>query len=181
MKTTSTTLAGVTLLSPPQFPDERGAFRPVFAQRLHADAGYDHPWAEMNLSHTEQGCIRGLHFQEPHAQAKLITVVSGTIYDVVVDLRKDSVTFGRWAAFTLSADNPEHPSQIYIPEGLAHGLATPDGPATIAYLVSKPWNPETEQVLNWNDPDLNIPWPIENPQLSARDQQGVPLENLYRI
>lgn len=181
MKSTTTTLPGVTLLHPPRFDDERGAFRPVFAERLHAEAGYDHPWAEMNLSHTDQGCVRGLHFQEPNAQAKLITVVSGTIFDVVADLRRDSPTFGKWVSFTLSADDPDFASQIYIPEGLAHGLATPDGPATIAYLVSKPWNPETEQVLRWDDPSLAIPWPVENPALSARDQQGVTFEEISRL
>jgi len=181
MKTISTSIQGVTLLSPPQFPDERGAFRPVFAQRLHADAGYDHPWAEMNLSHTEEGCIRGLHFQHPQAQAKLITVVSGTIFDVVVDLRHDSPTFGKWESFTLSADNPDHPSQIYVPEGLAHGLATPSGPATIAYLVSTSWNPDTEQVLRWDDPTLAIQWPLKSPNLSPRDQQGVALNELSNL
>jgi len=175
MNTSTTDLSGVMLLNPPQFADARGRFRPVFAQRLHADAGYNHSWAEMNLSHTEPGCIRGLHFQEPHAQAKLITVVSGTIFDVVVDLRPDSPTCGKWASFTLSAGDPAVASQIYIPEGLAHGFATVDGSATIAYLVSTPWNPETEQVLQWDDPTLNIPWPVKSPQLSPRDQKGITL------
>lgn len=171
MKTQETSLEGVILLSPPQYADSRGAFRPIFAQRLHAQAGDSHPWTEMNLSHTKRGCIRGLHFQHPHPQAKLITVVSGTIFDVAIDLRPGK-NFGRYETFTLSADNPEHPSQIYLPEGFAHGLATPDGPATIAYLVSSPWNPETEQVLAWDDPTLAIPWPLPTPDLSPRDKQG---------
>lgn len=181
MKSTPTKLSGVTLLHPPHFRDERGAFRPVFAKRLHAEAGYDHSWAEMNLSHTDQGCVRGLHFQAPNPQAKLITVVSGTIFDVVVDLRKHSPTFGNSASFTLSADNPEYASQIYIPEGLAHGLATPDGPATIAYLVSRPWDPSAEHVLKWNDPSLDIDWPLENPQLSKRDRHGVSIEDIRNL
>ena len=134
-------LPGVTLLSPPQFPDSRGSFRPLFAKRLHTP--FQHPWAEMNLSHTEAGVIRGLHFQDPEPQAKLITVVSGTIFDVVVDLRPGP-HFGRFETFTLSASDDAYPSQIYLPEGLAHGFATPDGPATIAYLVSRPWNPSTK-------------------------------------
>lgn len=179
MKTTHTSLDGVVLLSPPQFPDDRGTFCPVFAQRLHTHAGYSHPWAEMNLSHTKQNCIRGLHFQSPQPQAKLITVVSGTIFDVVVDLRPGK-NFGKRETFLLSANIPQHPSQIYLPEGFAHGLATPKGPATIAYLVSTPWNQETEQVLAWNDPDLAIPWPVQNPNLSQRDQTGTSLKDLSR-
>ena len=178
MKVTRSSLNGVALLTPPRFDDARGSFRPVFAQRLHGEGGFDHAWSEMNLSHSEKNSIRGLHLQDPQWQAKLITVISGTIFDVVVDLRKDSPTFGKWESFTLSADHPDHPSQIYIPEGFAHGLATPDGQATISYLVSSPWNPESEKVLAWDDPDLAIPWPVKNPQLSERDQQGLSLKEL---
>ena len=181
IQTTPTTLAGVTLLDPPRLSDQRGMFRPVFAKRLHADAGYAHQWEEMNLSHTKQGCVRGLHFQQPNGQAKLISVVEGTIFDVVVDLRPDSATFGKWESFTLSGSDPSHPSQIYIPEGFAHGLATPEGPATIAYLVSRPWHPENEHVLLWNDPELAIPWPVTEPSLSTRDQAGTPMAELKSI
>ncbi len=178
MKSVPTNLSGVTRLHAPSFKDDRGMFRPIFAERLHVEAGYSHSWAEMNLSHTAQGCLRGLHFQDPHAQAKLITVVSGSIFDVVVDLRHDSQTFGKWEAFTLSADDPELPSQVYIPEGFAHGIATPSESAIIAYLVSRPWVPEAEQVLKWDDPDLQIPWPVSNPTLSSRDQAGISFAKL---
>ena len=178
MKTQPTTLPGVTLLSPPRFDDSRGSFRPLFAERFHAAAGYSHPWAEMNLSHSEQGSVRGLHFQSPHAQAKLITVITGTIFDVALDLRPDSPTFGKFETFTLSAHDPHLPSQIYLPEGLAHGLATPHGPATIAYLVSSPWNPESEHVLAWDDPTLAIPWPLQAPKLSERDRHGSPFSSI---
>ena len=177
MKTQSTNLNGVMLLSPPKFEDERGNFRPLFAQRLHAEAGYAHAWAEMNLSETKEGCIRGLHFQEPEPQAKLITVISGTIFDVAIDLRSGS-NFGKWQSFELSASQNNLPSQIYLPPGFAHGLATPEGPATIAYLVSSPWNPQNEQVIAWDDPQLAIPWPLKNPQLSERDQKGIELQTL---
>lgn len=178
MKTTATSIPGVVLITPPRFDDSRGSFRPLFAERLHTAAGYSHPWAEMNLSHSEQGTIRGLHFQDPQPQAKLITVISGTIFDVALDLRKNSPTFGRFETFTLSAEEPGVPSQIYLPEGIAHGLATPHGPATIAYLVSSPWCPEAEKVIAWNDPSLNIPWPLRDPKLSARDQAGRLLSTL---
>ncbi len=178
MKEHPTSVHGATLLFPPRFDDTRGSFRPVFANRLHQP--YQHPWAEMNLSHTEQGAIRGLHFQNPEPQAKLITVVAGTIFDVVVDLRSGP-QFGHFETFTLSADDPELPSQIYLAPGLAHGLATPHGPATIAYLVSTPWNPQTEQVIAYNDPELAIPWPIDNPMLSPRDLSGQLLQNIEPI
>ena len=172
MKTEHTNIEGCVLLTPPSFDDSRGSFRPLFAQRFHSEAGYSHPWAEMNLSHTDEGCIRGLHLQDPQPQAKLITVISGTIFDVAVDLRPGP-NYGKWQSFELSADKPDTPSQIYLPEGLAHGLATPNGPATIAYLVSKSWNPETEKVIAWNDPTLNIPWPVTNPKVSDRDANGI--------
>ena len=178
MKITHSQIEGLTILSPPRFDDPRGSFHPVFAQRLHHQAGYSHDWAEMNVSHTAEGSIRGLHFQNPNPQAKLITVISGTIFDVVVDLRPDSPTFLKHESFTLSADNSELPSQIYVPEGLAHGFATHQGPATIAYLVSSPWDPATEQVLAWNDPELNIQWPISEVTLSDRDQAGRVLSEL---
>lgn len=169
MKTQATTLPGVTLLSPPRFDDLRGSFRPLFAERLHQSI--HRPWAEMNLSHSRENSIRGLHFQFPNPQAKLITVVFGTIYDLVVDLRQGP-TFGHWESFPLSAEDPALPSQIFIPEGFAHGFATPLGPATIAYLVSETWHPESEQVLAYNDPTLAIPWPLPAPFLSPRDLHG---------
>lgn len=178
MKTTGTSIPGVVLITPPRFEDSRGSFRPLFADRLHTAAGYSHPWAEMNLSHSEPGTIRGLHFQDPHPQAKLISVISGTIFDVALDLRKNSPTYRQFETFTLSAEDLRTPSQIYLPEGIAHGLATPSGPASIAYLVSSPWHPEAEHVIAWNDPSLNIPWPIQNPKLSPRDQAGKPVSAL---
>ena len=178
MKAEVTNLSGVTLFSPPQYADDRGIFRRLFAERLHAQSGYAHTWSEMNLSTTKPNSIRGLHFQAPHPQAKLISVIEGTIFDVAVDLRRDSPTFGKWQGFTLSSNTPGVAAQIYLPEGFAHGLATPHGEATIAYLVSSPWNPETERVLAWNDPSLAIPWPIESPILSPRDKQGILLCDL---
>lgn len=179
MRATTTNLKGLVLLTPPRYDDSRGSFRPLFAQRLHAEAGYSHSWAEMNLSETKEGCIRGLHFQDPEPQAKLITVISGTIFDVAVDLRPGP-DFGKWQSFQLSAEQSDSPSQVYLPPGFAHGLATPYGPATIAYLVSSPWNPQTEQVLAWDDPELGIQWPLERPLLSPRDTRGTSLNGIRK-
>jgi len=175
MNIKETSLSGVSLLTPPRFDDTRGSFRPIFAQRLHTGSGYRHSWNEMNLSHTDQNCIRGLHLQSPKAQAKLITVISGEIFDVAVDLRPGN-DFGKWESFHLSADDPKQASQIYLPPGIAHGIATPKGPATIAYLVDQCWSPEDEHVLAYDDPSLAIPWPVSEPGLSERDQKGRPLE-----
>ena len=176
MKIQKSRLPGVALLQPPRYDDARGSFRPIFAKRLHHESGYRHEWNEMNLSHTSQNCIRGLHLQSPNPQAKLITVVSGTIFDVVVDLRPGE-HFGKWESFALSAEDSELPSQIYLPPGVAHGFATPHGPATIAYLVDTAWEPENEHVLAFDDPALAISWPISSPQLSKRDSLGSPLES----
>lgn len=173
MTTRETTIAGVTLLTPPRFDDERGAFRPIFAERLHPSLGLPKTWSEMSVSHSAQNCIRGLHFQAPKAQAKLITVIEGSIFDVALDLRKDSPTFGKYQTFELAANSDRLPSQIYLPEGIAHGIATPTEPATIAYLVSTSWHPESEHVIAWDDADLAIPWPVDRPHLSTRDSQGL--------
>ena len=175
MKIQPSRIPRVTLLSPTRFDDARGSFRPIFAQRLHAESGIQHSWDEMNLSHTKENCIRGLHLQSPNGQAKLITVISGEIFDVAVALRPGD-GFGKWESFHLSAEDPAHPSQIYLPAGIAHGIATPAGPATIAYLVDQCWDPESEHVLAFDDPTLAIPWPVTAPELSERDREGRPLE-----
>lgn len=172
MTNSKTSLPGVLLLNPPLFEDNRGAFRPVFAERLHSSLPVPVTWAEMNFTRTEKNCLRGLHFQSPTPQAKLITVVSGSIFDVAVDLRHDSPTFGKFETFNLCAEGSD-PSQIYLPPGFAHGFATPTGPATVTYLVSSPWAPDCEHVLAWDDPDLTIPWPLESPSLSDRDSKGL--------
>ena len=171
----SPSLDGLRLLKTPHFEDERGWFLPAFAERIHHEAGIHHRWAEMNISSSRRGVIRGLHFQHPMAQAKIISVLEGSIWDVAVDLRPASPTYLQWESFELS---PQTYSQIYLPAGFAHGLATPREPATIAYLVSEPYRPEAQKVLRWDDPALQIPWPIAEPILSARDLAGTPLAEI---
>jgi len=169
-------LEEVKIITTPVFPDERGSLTPAYAQRLHQQEGIHQTWQEFNISISAPGTLRGLHFQNPLPQAKLITVLSGRIFDVVVDLRKSSPTFGQFETFLLSAGGE---NQIYIPEGFAHGLAVPkdsEEKATIAYLVSEAWNPECEQVLAWNE--LDIPWPFENPKLSRRDTEGLSIDDV---
>lgn len=180
MKIHPTTLDGVVLLTPPAFEDARGSFHPLFAQRLHSEAGYAHPWSEMNVSHTAPHCVRGLHFQDPNPQAKLITIIAGSILDVAVDLRPGP-DFGRHETFRLSAEDKEQPSQIYLPAGFAHGIATFSQGATIAYLVSGAWDPASEKVLAWDDPELAIAWPNPAAELSDRDRAGLPLAELAAL
>ncbi|MBT8037297.1 MAG: dTDP-4-dehydrorhamnose 3,5-epimerase [Verrucomicrobiae bacterium] len=171
MKVTTCRIPGVKLMELPVFPDSRGCFMPLIAERLHATHGIPTQWAETNLSVSEQGVIRGLHFQDPEPQAKLVTVVSGTIFDVALDLRPDSPTFGSFESFELSAGGGGLPNQIYLPEGLAHGFATPVGPASVVYHVSRPWRPDNEQLIPWDDERFAITWPLKNPKLSLRDGQ----------
>ncbi len=114
--------------------------------------------------------------QSPHTQAKLLTVLEGSIWDVIVDLREESSTYGFWCYYMLSADGPRN--QIFIPSGCAHGFCTPDTSATVMYLTDQPWAPDSEMTLSWNDPEMGIPWPIDSPILSAKDTEGISLEEL---
>lgn len=169
MKFTACRIPGVKFIELPVYLDSRGSFLPLIADRFHTPCGIPTHWAETNLSSTGPGVIRGLHYQEPNAQAKLITVVSGDIFDVIVDLRPESTTYGEFECFTLSAGGVRGPNQVFLPEGLAHGFATPHGPAMIVYQVSRPWSPDHEKLIPWNDERYAIPWPIQKPILSSRD------------
>lgn len=145
---------------------------PLYAERFHAEHGIPEQWAETNMSVTQPGVIRGLHYQEPEPQEKLITVVSGDIFDVIIDLRIDSPTYGMMDYFDLSSERDDCPNQVYLPKGLAHGFATREREAMIIYQVSCPWKPEFEKVIRWDDERYAIPWPIDDPVLSEKDQKG---------
>lgn len=166
---------GVKTFSPPTFDDDRGSFSALLATRLH---GLKNSWKEVNFSRSDQGVIRGLHLQHPHAQAKFLTVTQGRIWDLVLDLRPDSPTFQHWCYYVLGSDLPR--SQIYIPAGCAHGFATPEGSAEVLYLVDDIWTPEDELTIAWDDPELAIPWPVESPSLSPKDADGMSLPNVLR-
>ncbi|NWK57275.1 dTDP-4-dehydrorhamnose 3,5-epimerase [Verrucomicrobiaceae bacterium N1E253] len=165
---TEARLEGVLLLDRTRHLDERGWFEVLDDPVLHERMGeLGMSWQQWNMSHSKQGVLRGLHYQEkPYGQAKLIRVVRGRIWDVVVDLRKKSPTFGRWQGFELSADEPQ---ALFISEGFAHGFVTLSEEAELIYAVSRPRHESSERVLRWDDPDLAIPWPVEGPSLSERD------------
>jgi dTDP-4-dehydrorhamnose 3,5-epimerase len=131
-----------------------------------------------NLSLSRKGILRGLHFQNPGPQGKLVYVLQGEVFDVAVDVRADSPTFGQWYGVTLSAENHR---QLFVPEGFAHGFCVTSETALFAYKCTDFYNPKAEFSLLWNDPDIGIEWPITNPELSEKDKNGLCLKNLSKV
>ena len=174
MKAVTTKLDGVVRLEPKVFGDERGFFFESFNRETFQKAtGISPDFVQDNHSRSARNVLRGLHYQvDPHAQGKLVRVVSGAIFDVAVDIRRSSPTFGQWIGETLSAENK---AQLWIPRGFAHGFLALTDDAEIAYKASAYWAPETERTIAWNDPDLAIDWPLTaEPILSAKDLEGRP-------
>ena len=170
MKATQTDIEGVLILEPKVFGDARGFFMESFnAQTFNELVGHEVNFVQDNHSRSAQGVLRGLHFQKaPHAQGKLVRVTAGAVFDVAVDIRKDSPTFGRWVGVELSADNHR---QFWIPPGLAHGFLVLSESADFLYKTTDYYAPQAEGALRWDDPDLAIAWPDIGmaPQLSAKD------------
>jgi dTDP-4-dehydrorhamnose 3,5-epimerase len=175
MRITRTTLPGVLLIEPRVFEDTRGWFVESFnARQFETAVGANVPFLQDNLSHSKRHVLRGLHYQTPQAQGKLVQVISGEIFDVAVDLRRSSSTFGQWVGHQLSAENHH---QVWIPEGFAHGFLTLSDVANVLYKVTNYYAPECEHTLAWNDPALNIQWPLQGePVLSEKDKQGLSLQ-----
>jgi len=167
VKVITTEIPGVLILEPKVFGDERGFFLETFHAKRYADAGIPGPFVQDNYSRSVKGTLRGLHFQEPQAQGKLVQVVAGAVYDVAVDIRKGSPTFGKWVGVELSAENKR---QFWVPPGFAHGFCVTSESADFQYKCTALYAPENERAIIWNDPDLAIPWPISGaPKLSAKD------------
>ena len=170
MKVTPTAIEGVLIIEPKVFGDERGFFFESFNQRAFNEAvGQPVDFVQDNHSRSAKGVLRGLHFQRPpHAQGKLVRVTQGSVYDVVVDIRPDSATFGRWVGAELSGVNHR---QMWIPAGLAHGFLVTSDSADFLYKTTDYYRPESEGSVRWDDPDLAIAWPLEGitPALSAKD------------
>ena len=158
----------VILITPHLFNDERGYFFENFNHSIFKQNQINLNFIQENFSKSKKNVIRGLHFQKnPKAQAKLVTAISGEIFDVAVDLRKNSSTFGKWVGEILSETN--HKS-LYVPEGFAHGFCVLSEYASMVYKINKEYSPEYEQGIIWNDPELDISWPISKPILSEKDQ-----------
>ena len=168
---TPTAIPDVLLLEPRVFGDDRGYFFESFNARDFREAtGLDVAFVQDNHSMSVQGVLRGLHYQIRHPQGKLMRAVSGSVFDVAVDLRKSSPTFGRWAGAVLSAENRR---QLWIPPGFAHGFLALSEVAEVLYKTTEYWYPEHERTLSWKDPALDIAWPIDGePRLAPKDMEG---------
>lgn len=175
VQVSTTALPGVLLLAPAVHHDERGFFTERFNQRDFARAtGVDAAFVQDNHSHSRHGVLRGLHYQWPQAQGKLVQVLAGRVFDVAVDLRQDSPTLGQWLGFELIAERHQ---QLWLPPGLAHGFLVLSDSADVLYKTTAYYQPQAEHVLAWDDPHLNIAWPLaalQNPPvLSAKDARGL--------
>jgi len=173
MESEETSLDGLLVLTPRVFSDARGAFFESFNEgQFRAATGFDGAFVQDNQSESRKGVVRGLHYQlAPHAQGKLVRVVSGAIYDVALDIRKGSPTYGRWAGVTLSAENRR---QFWIPAGFAHGFAALSDNTIVLYKTTASWNGGAERAIRWNDPGLGIDWPVTDPILSDKDRAAPP-------
>ena len=165
-----TSLPGAVIIEPRVFVDERGFFLETFQSRRFAASGLPSAFVQTNHSQSRRNTLRGLHYQIQHSQGKLVRVVRGEIYDVVVDLRRDSAAFGQWTGVFLSKSNQR---QLYVPPGLAHGFCVTDDLADMIYECTDYYYPEHERTIVWNDPDLAIDWPIKDPVLSEKDRNGL--------
>lgn len=157
----------VILVEAKSFPDERGFFLESFKESSFIENGINTKFVQDNFSHSSKGVLRGLHYQKnPKAQAKLVIVLRGEIFDVAVDIRKNSPTYGKWISETLSAQNHK---LLYIPEGFAHGYCVLSNEADIFYKVNQEYSPELDRGFIWNDPEVDIKWLIEQPLVSEKD------------
>ena len=166
MKIETTPLAGVLIVTPRVFPDDRGCFKEIYNQQHYAAAGLTLPFVQANHSRSRQHVLRGLHFQTRKPQAKLVTCLRGCIFDVVVDLRRAAPTFGRHYALELSDENHR---QLFVPIGYAHGFCVVSESADVMYQCSDYYDPAGEGGVLWSDPALDIAWPIKCPVISTKD------------
>ena len=166
MNVLRTELDGVLVLRPKVFGDDRGFFLETYHRIKYGELGITVEFVQDNLSSSRKGTLRGLHYQNPHGQAKLVQVLAGHVFDVAVDVRKESKNFGRWVGVHLSSENKR---QIFIPEGFAHGFCVLSDTALFSYKCSDLYAPECERGVLWDDHDLAIDWPISKPLLSEKD------------
>ncbi len=177
MKFSETPLPGVIHIELDVYRDPRGYFLESYHAAKYAQAGITGPFVQDNISKSSRSTLRGLHAQLVRPQGKLVHVVTGEIWDVAVDIRPSSPTYKKWYGITLSE---QHPCQLYIPAGFAHGFCVLSEAAEVQYKCTDLYDPSSEIHLAWNDPDLAIAWPIRNPVLSVKDQQGVTIRQIER-
>jgi dTDP-4-dehydrorhamnose 3,5-epimerase len=178
MNVIKTKLDGCVIIEPKVFGDERGFFLETFqAERYTSQAGITLPFVQDNHSRSSKSVLRGLHFQKTKPQGKLVRVVRGQVYDVAVDIRKGSPTYGQWEGLILSEENK---TQLWVPPGFAHGFVVLSDTADFEYKCTDYYDPSDEGSILWNDPDLDISWPVESPVLSNKDANASRLVGLKR-
>ena len=175
MKVIETALPGVLIIEPRVFGDQRGFFLETFQAERYREAGITQPFVQDNHSRSQKGVLRGLHFQRSRPQGKLVSVSRGSVYDVAVDINPESPTCGQFVGVELSDDNHR---QFWVPPGYAHGFCVLSDTADFQYKCTDLYYPEDEGGLIWNDPEVNIPWPMETPKLSVKDQSNPTLRQL---
>lgn len=181
MKITHSELAGLIMFEPRIFSDARGFFVELWNQQRYSENGLSAPFVQDNLSRSQRGTLRGLHFQNPNGQGKLATVLEGEVFDVAVDLRRGSPTFSKWQGVHLTGESKR---QFFIPPGFAHGFVVLSEFALFHYKCTDLYSPKDELTLRWNDPTVGIKWPVTEPVLSEKDARGlllseIPADRLY--
>jgi dTDP-4-dehydrorhamnose 3,5-epimerase len=174
-------LQGLLIIEPKVFGDARGFFLETWNRNRYREAGLDADFVQDNLSFSRRGILRGLHCQNPNPQGKLLQVLQGEVFDVAVDIRRGSPTFGKWHGLVLSSENKR---QFYVPPGFAHGFVVLSETALFHYKCTELYSPKDEMAIRWNDPDIAIKWPVKEPLLSDKDAKGallrdVPPERLF--
>ena len=169
MNTKQAHIDGLIIIDPVIHKDSRGMFWEAWQAERYAEHGIDDTFVQDNISYSRRDVLRGLHFQQPYGQGKLVQVLEGEVLDIAVDLRFGSPTFGQWVAVLLSSKNRR---QMYIPEGFAHGFCVTSEEALFSYKCTRYYNPDTEHGLLWNDPAINIQWPTDSPLISEKDAQA---------
>jgi dTDP-4-dehydrorhamnose 3,5-epimerase len=175
MKFIETALPGPLIIEPKVFRDERGYFYEAYNRSRFAEHGLDVQFAQTNVSRSTRGVLRGLHYQHPNPQGKLVSVLEGEVYDVAVDIRQGSPSFGKWIGAMLTAENQRH---FWVPEGFAHGFCVLSDFATFTYQCTAPYDPTCDAAILWNDPRIGIDWPIDRAQLSSKDAKAPLLEDV---
>ncbi len=177
MKVVETPLSGVVVIEPQVFGDERGFFMETYSRDRYKQHGITQRFVQDNVSFSRRGVLRGLHFQRPRAQGKLVYVLSGEVFDVAVDIRVGSPTFGKWHGVTLSAENKW---QFYLPPDFAHGFIVTSDTALFTYKCTDYYAPEDESAIRFDDPEIGIDWPLQNPVLSDKDRRAPALKDIAR-
>ncbi|HLR86391.1 MAG TPA: dTDP-4-dehydrorhamnose 3,5-epimerase [Wenzhouxiangella sp.] len=175
MKVIDTDLPGVKIVEPRVFGDQRGWFMETWRRENYIEHGIGPDFVQSNASRSARGVLRGLHYQWPEPQGKLVWVSHGRVFDVAVDIRPDSAHFGRWTGVELSAENNR---QLWVPEGFAHGFQVLSDTATFSYLCTRPYRAEYDAAIAWNDPRIALDWPLPPTDLSDKDRAAPPLDRV---